>query len=304
LKNFCHRDTETQRHREMRNPKYSKTILARHSAMILDPHRTNPLYKAIHKVVKKGDVVCDIGAGLGLLSFFALSSGASRVYAIDCDTESLNIAMDFAKKHGIADRISFIEGHSSDVYIGEKADVVICETIGSAAFDENILATLADAKKRLIKREGKIIPAAIELWGAPATLQIPQSKDTVIDTALVPKKNLLCKPKRLARIETRNKLAAKIHIDQKFIIMGNGELSGIAVWPKIEWTKGFVTDASPLKAPTHWKQCVLPDRHRAVKRGDKIKCEIIIQPDTSNPKEQTEILWKLVPSFVRRGKGR
>lgn len=283
--------------------------------MVLDPLRTNPLYKAIHKVVKRGDVVCDIGAGLGLLTFYALSAGARCVYAIDCDKDSLNVAIEFAKKHGVVDNISFIEGHSSDVYIGEKADVVICETIGSAAFDENILATLKDAKKRFLRRGGKIIPAVIELWGAPATFKIPsplwgeacpesfdfaQDKlrrrgrgEGIIETAIIKRKNLLCSPTLLAGINTQKKFRSGIHVRHNFIIKKNGKLSGVALWPKVEWSKDLITDASPLKPPTHWKQCILPNDVKPVRVGEKIHLELIIEPDPTDLKKQTEILWKL-----------
>jgi predicted RNA methylase len=267
--------------------------MARHAAMVLDPLRTGALRKAIRKVVKKGDIVCDIGAGLGLLSFFALAAGAEHVYAIDCDAESLDVAIGFAKKSGVAERISFIEGHSSDVYIGEEADVLICETIGSAAFDENILATLADAKKRLLRRGGKIVPAAVELWGAPATFEIPTGPSAAIETAVVRKEDLLSKPKRLAKVLTSKKLAPKLHIRSFFAAAKPGWLSGIALWPKIEWAGGCETDASPLKRLTHWKQCILPGQPRNVKSGERIRFELIIGPDPADPKKQTEVLWKL-----------
>ncbi len=261
--------------------------------MVLDPLRTLPLAKSIKQVVKKGDVVCDIGCGLGLLSFYAVSSGAEQVYAIDCDAESLGVAIESAKKHGVGERISFIEGHSADVYIGEKVDVVICETIGSAAFDENILATLADAKKRFLKRGGKIIPAVIELWGAPATFERPRKPSPTIDVSVVLKKNLLSRPQMLIQVVTSGKFGRAIHVKSKFAVTKKGRLSGIAIWPKIEWAKGHVTDASPLKKLTHWKQCILPTQERAVNPGDILKFELIIGPDSANPKEQTEVLWKL-----------
>lgn len=260
--------------------------------MVLDPLRTRALDRAIHKVVRRGDVVCDIGAGLGLLSYFAISAGAKFAYAIDCDTESLNYAAQHARKNGIFDRIAFIAGHSADVTLPEKVDVIICEVIGSAAFDENILATLIDAKRRFLKDGGKMIPSVIELWGAPATFAARSGKGNMIETAHVAKKDLLCAPKLLARIETTKKFGPAIHIKENFVINKDGKLSGVAVWPKIEWAKGLSTDASPLKPLTHWKQCALPDVKRQVKRGDEVKFELIIGPDPSAPRESTEVLWR------------
>lgn len=270
-----------------------ETVLARHASMILDPLRNYPLRRAIHETVKRGDVVCDIGSGLGLLSFFALSAGARHVYAIDCDTESMEAAIAYAQTHGVADRISFIEGHSFDVELAEKADVIICETVGSAAFDENILATLKDAKKRILKRGGKIIPARIELWGAPSSFVLGKKSETMIETSFVPGKELLCPPALLTRVKTKEGIRDTIRVKKTLKLKRPGVLNGLAVWPRIEWAKGCITDASPLSAPTHWKQCVLPVKPQKIDSGGKIRFELIIGPSEEDPCEQTRILWRL-----------
>ena len=43
--------------------------------MIQDKVRCESYQKAIHQVVKKGDIVVDIGTGSGLLAFFAIQAG-------------------------------------------------------------------------------------------------------------------------------------------------------------------------------------------------------------------------------------
>lgn len=270
-----------------------KKILARHASMILDARRTKPLKSAIDREVKEGDVVCDIGAGLGLLTFYALSAGARHVYAIDCDTESLNVAINYATDHGITNRITFIEGHSQYVDIDKKADVLICETIGSAAFDENILATLFDAKKRLLKKKGKIIPASISLWGAPTNSFVKKANQETITTTKVFTKELLCKPVCLSHINTGKNFKREIHIKNKFKSRKNSTLRGMAIWPRIEWAKNLITDASPYKSLTHWKQCLLPLPSKKIKKDEHLYFELIIKPGHIDPLEQTEILWKV-----------
>src|SRR3984893_15786348 len=54
-----------------------------HEPMLLDKIRCDTYREAIQRIVKPGDVVVDLGAGTGLLSFFALQAGARHVYAIE-----------------------------------------------------------------------------------------------------------------------------------------------------------------------------------------------------------------------------
>ena len=59
-------------------------------------------------------VVLDVGAGSGILSFFAVQAGARRVYAV----EASNIAVycqQLVHSNGVADKISVIAGKIEEV---------------------------------------------------------------------------------------------------------------------------------------------------------------------------------------------
>lgn len=111
----------------------------------------------------------DAGAGTGILSFFACEAGARRVYAVE-QMHSADAAAMFARQLGYADRITVLHGRSIDVELPERAEVLLTETLGSLVFDEGILTTIADARRRLLVPGARVVPALIDVWLAPAEL--------------------------------------------------------------------------------------------------------------------------------------
>jgi len=262
----------------------------RHAHMVDDKLRTIPLLRAVSKTVKQGDIVVDIGTGLGILAIAAVKAGANQVYAIDCDSAALDSAQASAVKAGAADRATFIEGLSFDVDVSPRVDVILCETVGSFAFDENILAALLDAKRRLLKRGGKIVPCVLELWGALCK-KIPRLS-VASDIANVKENDLLGKPSKIISVDFQKKFNNFIHVKHIFTCSEHGTVSAVAVWPRVFWGKGEITDASPLSKPTHWKQGILPIEPRAVKKNERVGIELIIKPHPDDPLTMTERLWR------------
>ncbi len=253
-----------------------KAVLQRHSKMLFDLERTAPLIQAIQKKVKPGDIVVDVGCGLGVLSLAAVKAGAKRVYAIDVDSEALEFARWQAKKLGVDKKICWLNDHSYNIDLVEKADLLIQETIGRLAFDENFLPTLQDAKKRFLKKGGEIIPEAVSLHGAPSAKN----------------KKLLQKPALLAQIKTKTTRLTTVAVEKRW--KTSGRPAGFLVWPKVVWAKGCQTDASPFKNPTHWRQTFLPygARHPVVKNRI-LELVLKIQPHPKNPLYNTLIEWQI-----------
>lgn len=260
--------------------------------MIDDPLRTKPLIRAIKKVVRKGDIVLDIGTGLGILAIAAARAGAGRVFAIDCDGKALSVARRRVEAEGISDSIEFSYGLSFDYDIPQRADIIICETVGSFAFDENILATIKDAKKRLLRRGGRVIPKRLDLWGAPLC-RMPVIKKPA-DIAIVGRRAIIGPPVKIRSVDFQRGVPDSIHDMIKFRCGKSATIKAIALWPRVVWCKDEITDASPLLTRTHWRQGILPIEHRRVRTGEIVRMEFIIEPHPDDPLTMTERLWRWV----------
>ncbi|PIR20867.1 MAG: hypothetical protein COV45_04755 [Deltaproteobacteria bacterium CG11_big_fil_rev_8_21_14_0_20_47_16] len=241
-------------------------LLSTHAILLKDSIRMDAYRKAIQAVVKPGMVVADIGAGLGVLSHMALDAGASKVYAIEFDEETIQLA----EKD---DRITWVQGLSGEIKLPEKVDVIVSETLGSLALDENTLPTLIDARKRFLKKGGAIIPDHVDLLLAPAATK---SRAKVQH---IPEAQLLAAP-----------IATSIHfltetnpiftIETQFTITRDATVSGFAGWFDLTLAKGISFSTSPNAAPTHWKQGFLPIRKPfKVKRGQVLRFAIEMAPD-------------------------
>lgn len=59
-------------------------------------------------------VVLDVGAGSGILSFFAVQAGARKVYAVEASTMAIH-CMELATSNGMADKVTVLAGRIEEV---------------------------------------------------------------------------------------------------------------------------------------------------------------------------------------------
>ena len=140
-----------------------------HRWMLRDAVRNEAFRRALAAAVKPGDVVLDMGAGTGILSVFAATSGARQVYAVE-RTEVASVARRVIEANGYADRITVLKADLEDVDLPEKVDVLVSEWMGGFGVDENMLAPLVMARSRWLKPGGKIIPGQMTAHLAPAAI--------------------------------------------------------------------------------------------------------------------------------------
>ncbi len=121
--------------------------------------------RALRGAVKPGSVVVDIGTGTGVFAMLACQWGARRVYAIESDNV-IQLAREFAKTNGYADRIEFIQDVSTRVTLSERADVIISDLRGVIPWFGQHIPSIVDARQRLLAPGGVLIPRRDTLWAA------------------------------------------------------------------------------------------------------------------------------------------
>ena len=141
--------------------------LSEHEEMLSDTVRVNAYHQGIHALVSPGDVVLDLGTGTGLLAFMASKAGASKVYAVE-HSDFIDVARELAEQNGITN-IEFVQANSREFTPPEKVDVLLHEQMGDELFNENMLDNLLDLRDRVLKPDGRILPAKFRLFVEPVS---------------------------------------------------------------------------------------------------------------------------------------
>jgi hypothetical protein len=265
-----------------------------HRGLIADETRTVAFREAIQRVVRPGDVVVDIGAGTGLLSFFACQAGASRVFAIDrghaADTAALLV-----RQNGLGDRITVIHASAAETELPQRADVLITETLGAFALEEGILGIVLDARRRLLRPGAAIVPAAISLFAAPVEAPGEHARhigfwteprygidfsplatfaSNTILTVDFPPAALLAPPQRLTTIELASVDDTTVSGACTFQCSRPGLLHGFAGWFAATLAPGVhLTNAPPNQ--TGWQQAFLAlEQPLPVAAGETIRLDV------------------------------
>ena len=137
--------------------------------MLHDDRRTGDYLAALAAGVRPGDVVLDIGTGSGVLAVAAARAGARRVYAVEA-TDIALVAAQVFEVNGVQDRVTLVSGWSRQIELPERADLLVAEVIGNEPFEEEILETTLDARRRLLKPGARLIPHSLTLLARPVRL--------------------------------------------------------------------------------------------------------------------------------------
>ncbi|CAE7807362.1 PRMT7 [Symbiodinium sp. CCMP2456] len=138
-----------------------------HYVMLNDIGRNHFYREALENFLAScpGCAVLDLGAGSGLLAILAARAGSEKVWAIEANPHLAELATRTLERNRALypkTNMSVIAQLSAQVdadALGRKADLLVTETFGTMLLGEGVLTFVSDARDRLLKEGGQIIPA-------------------------------------------------------------------------------------------------------------------------------------------------
>jgi type I protein arginine methyltransferase len=245
-----------------------------------------------------GRTVLDIGTGQDALwAVEAARAGARHVWAVEVIPRSAQLAREAAGRAGVADRITVLEGLSTGVTLPEPVDVCVAEIIGTLGGSEGAGAVLRDARQRLLRPGGVVVPhrsattaVAVELAEPPALVSLALPYVRQIFTAVGrPFDVRMC----LAGLQDDPELRERTYLSNvadvevlefngglrpegadraTLTVTRPGRLTGLALGVRLEVADGDAPIDS-LTQPSNWLPVYAPlsDVGVAVNRGDRIE---------------------------------
>jgi protein arginine N-methyltransferase 1 len=284
-----------------------------HRTLLADRVRNAAFHAALARLIVKGETtVADIGAGTGVLGFLAAKLGAKRVDLYEAAGVA-GVARKLLRQNRLRSCHLF-EMHSTDAIEPERVDLIVCETLGNYAFEENIVETLNDARARFLRPGGTIIPAGVRQFMCPVVSGRFHAELSAWDGVGYGLDLAPAKAMSLNNIYVRTFAAAdlldggaaarlwdRLTFDRHNKTTRTGEASwtlgqpatvyGLALWWTADLAEGIVLSTGPLEPRTHWEQLYLPVlAPMAVEAGQALTARV---RSTTSYAQGTDVAWTL-----------
>jgi protein arginine N-methyltransferase 1 len=285
-----------------------------HRTLIADRVRNEAFHEALARVIEKGrTTVADIGAGTGLLGLMAARLGAREVYLYET-AEVAGVAAALLKANR-ARSCLLMPCHSTEMQNPPRADVVVSETLGNYAFEENIIDTMNDARKRHLKSGGLVVPSRISQSVAPVVtdrihkelcvwdevglgLDLSAARTMSLNNVYVRSiaTNELLDGMRSARewdaVDLRCETRSTRKGEASWKLGSAVTVYGFAYWWTAELLPGLTLSTAPGAPKTHWEQLYFPlVAPIAARKGETV---MISLRSRSSEERGTHLAWTSV----------
>jgi predicted RNA methylase len=141
-----------------------------HFNMLNHAARMTAFRDALDLVVQPGMRVVDLGGGTGVLSWFAVRSGAERVWCVERLPALAGAARRVLTANPGGERVTVVNTDAETFLPPEPVDVVVCEMLHVGLLRERQVDVIASFKRRYLERFGLPLP----LFVPEATFQAVQ----------------------------------------------------------------------------------------------------------------------------------
>ena len=280
-----------------------------HRRMLADDVRHAAFREALARTIRPGETaVADLGAGTGILAFFARALGAREVWLYD-PGPVLSLAETIAARNGI-EHLHFVPERSLDVADPLRVELVVAEVLGNFAYEEGVLDTLRDAQ-RFLAPGGTLIPHSIVQWAAPViadrferdfrswrtigfSLDLSDAermtRNNMYVFAIEPNDLLRQPPAAWDSVVFTDDLDSRRAGRATWQLTDDATIFGFALWWECTLVPGVVLSTSPFAPRTHWDQIYLPVLEVVEgSAGDVLTLDIA--SETSADKSGIDVRW-------------
>src|SRR5688500_1642029 len=280
-----------------------------HRRMLADRVRHEAFRAALKQAIDPGNsTVADIGAGSGVLAFFARELGAREVWLYD-PGPALGLAELVAARNGI-EGLHFVPERSLDVEEPPQVDIVVAEVLGNFAYEEDVLETLRDAQ-RYLRPGGTLIPASITQWVAPVAADRFErdlrswrdvgfgldwsdaehmTRNNLYVFAIAPEDLLADAAVSWDSLDFQGPIESRRTGRATWRPREASTIFGFALWWECTLAPGIVLSTSPYAARTHWDQIYLP-LLRPVAAEARDELVLALESETGGGEGGIEVRW-------------
>ncbi|TKS66152.1 Histone-arginine methyltransferase CARM1 [Collichthys lucidus] len=248
------------------------SCLSQQQSLLQDYLRITTYQRAIlvNETDFKDKVVLDVCCGSGILSFFAVQAGATRVYAVE-SSPMAKYTQILVQSNCMSERIRVLEGEVDEVSCPDMVDVIISEPMGYMLLNDRLMESFLHARKWLkpnvfilrssfFRQQRSFYGVNLNALHSPAVDEF--FKQPIVDTFDV--QILMARSVKhcINFMEVKEEDLHRMEIPFVFTLMQSGLVHGLAFWFDVAYLGSKSTvwlSTAPTEPLTRWYQvrCLL-----------------------------------------------